>query len=243
MFTVDQIKEMDTIVLTEGVRRKIQEEMDAVVREKGSAWLLPFEVIFNTAVINFIEKDKIIYMVFNVDNDFNIEAYVYYHYRHNGDFHYILNCTFNIKNMNAMPRITYLNERYTGINEFAAWVQGHIVFTLSYLTYKSTQVKEITNNKVNTKRLNSGIRSQDQKQREKRELYIGKVKVKFVNRSNTTGTENETKRKYTTSWTVRGHHRTLKDGRQIFVRPYRKGENKQFKASTYLPHFKKGNRG
>lgn len=241
MFTLEQIKNMDTIVLTEGIRIKIQEEMDTVTREKGKEWLLPFEVIFNTAVIKYIVEDKIMYIVFNIDSNLNVETHVYYHYRHNGSFYYVLSCVYNVETLDIVSKITYAHEKYTGIKEFAEWVQGGIVFVLSYLTYKSAYVEKNVSGRISTNKMNSSRQNKNQVQKEKRDLYIGKVKVTLVNKNKILDGESKLKRKYTTSWTVRGHYRTLKDGRQIFVRSYKKGKDKEFKSSAYLPYLKKGN--
>lgn len=97
---------------------------------------------------------------------------------------------------------------------------------------KKTVVKYADNENINTHNINPNTSPHHPTKRNF--IHIDDIAVKVVNEgSNIIEKFKRHIERHTEAWSVRGHYRKLKDGRQVFVKSYVKGNKEKLKPKDY----------
>lgn len=236
MYSLEQLKQMDTIVLTESIRDKISNEFIRIIESGDKS--IPLRLILKEGVIKYIGKTTIRFIVFKGYTEVDFECWEYLYIKKSGKLNYVLNCTFDYAEEEKAPNVHYIPEKMKTQREEmeleAMFCKGMVGAVLIYLTHKSLSAKVRIVKSEPVKESERRVNNQQLGLNRKKEIYIGDIKIKTLREKELLHTLKQ-KRVYYSSWTVRGHYRNLRNGKQVFVSSYIKGDKSKHKGTNYYP--------
>ncbi|GAA0118880.1 hypothetical protein ACV3RH_02310 [Clostridium perfringens] len=226
----------DNIIITDDNIKKIREKLN--VNE-----YIPFMGIFNECVILFKEGISRQYVYYNQINEniVHIESYNY----EKGKLIFIcsFDLDFRINGSTLSDRITNIRKGFSIIKLPKHQIEYYINYVSCryagivgyfYLIQKNKKIITLETIARSQSGNNKNIQS-------KAKMTQYRSIIKFEDIEITINTKNQNsldifKKKYnkhTNSWGVRGHYRTLKSGKKIFIKAYTKGDKNKYKPKDY----------
>lgn len=235
---ISDFNKFDNVIITNDNIEKIRKKLD--IKE-----YIPFTGIFNECVFVFKEGYSNHYIYYSQVSKkiSHLESYSY----EKGKL--IFECSFDLDfNING----SFLSDRIVNIKKGLRFIKISKEQLQSYINYISCRYAGvigyfylIEKNRKNISLDTTIIPIQNnnhniQEQSEQKIQYYKNV-IKFEDIDITIKTANPTlldifKKKYnkhTESWGVRGHYRTLKSGKKVFVKAYTKGNKINYKSKDY----------
>lgn len=231
---IHDFNKFDNVIITDDNIKKISKKLN--VDE-----YIPFMGIFNECVIIFkegISKQYIYYKQIN-EQLVHLESYDY----EKGRLVFIcsFDLDFKISGNFLMDRVTNIRKSIMLIKSSKQQVKNYLNYVscryagiVGYFYLIQKNKKTITFDTIVHPNQNNNTQSKIEVNKYKSVIKFEDIEITInITNPNSLDIFKKKYNKHTQSWGVRGHYRTLKSGKKIFVKAYIKGDKSKYKSKNY----------